>query len=266
MKERNLEKEFEELKMTVLKSLKSELEDVTEFPYDFNSNALHDTIHNEVDSWAACLDRGDAIAWIDFCGNESTIDEGVIDRSSLERTLITMAYECVRDHLFNKCQLLYDMQEYDLTKKKRNAFIKQIDEIIGNFKPTRVDSDGQIWMKLKFELEFEDFKEPYFNPHQMIDLHGGIKILASNTTKVNRNAIVIEKPNAEGEVRIYLMDKDKDVDIQEFFKKEMSIAENNYSLLASDYVNGGKVQKVFDDKKIFIWFINQMAGKLLGRN
>jgi hypothetical protein len=265
MTERNLDKDFQELLMTVLKSLKSELENIEDFPVDFNSDSLHDTIHKEVDSWAACLDRKTAISWIDFCGNEDNIDEGVVDRSSLEKTLITMTFECVKQHLFDKCQLLYDMQEYDLTKKKRNAFVKEINKIIGDFEPKRIDSESQIWIELKFPLSFVDFPPSGFNPKQMIDLHDGIKILASNVS-INRNAIVIEKPNDEGLTRIYLMDRDKDIDIREFFKKEMSIAENNYSLLASDYVNGGKVQKKFDDKKKFIWFINQMVCNLLKRN
>ncbi len=268
-KEEKIEKEFEEFKKDVLKRLKEELKEIDAFPYDFNSNCLHDVIHEEVDSFVTGFSRSDSIKWIDFCGNEEFIDKGVIDNSNIDRTVITTAFECIRQKLFDDEKLFFDLQEYELTKEKRNSFIKKIDEVIGIHKTSkRKNNDIQIWIKTNFDIGPEDFKEPRFSKNQIIDLHNGIKILTNNTT-INRNAIVIENPK-KMPFRIYIMDKDKDVDIRDYFKFR-SIKEGNYNLFPDFYVKGKNdpirpglypYKTDFKDKDDFIFFINRMVYEL----
>lgn len=261
---KTIEDKFEDLKKTILGTLKDELEKVDEFPHDFNSDGMHDTVHTEVDSWACGIDRNEAMEFIDYCDNESYIESELINHSTLEKTLVTMAFECVRMKLFDD-DLFQELQEYELTEEKRDNFVSQIEEIVGKHKPERIDSDSQIWVKLKFDLERDMFPLEGFPESQVLDMHDGFKVFANNK-EVNRNAIVIEKPSAPGELsRIYLMQKDKDIDIREFFnRRPLSIAENDYSLRMSDYIDGIKREE-FDNPEEFVWYINQMANELLKR-
>jgi len=125
-----------------------------------------------------------------------------------------------------------DMQEYEMTEKQRDEFIKRINETIGTHKTTeKKHNEIQIWIKTSFDIKPEDFKEPYFTKEQLVDLHDGIKIMTHNAKKtedVNRNAIVLENTHKQP-FRIYLMDKDKDIDIRDFFKYR-SIKEGEYNL------------------------------------
>ena len=220
----NLEKEFEGLVKNVLVRAKEELEKLNEedFPYDFNSNAIHEIVDEEVDDFVCGFSRQDCLAWIDFCGNEEHVDRGIIDTSSIDRILITTAYECIRMKLFED-DLINDLQEYELTAEKRDEFIRRINERIGDEEyKVGEDNETQIFIETEFDIEANDFKEPYFAGEQIVELGGGdIKILneAFDMEKINRNAIVLEKKR-QGLYRIYLMDKDKNVDIRKFFDKK----------------------------------------------
>jgi len=220
----NVEKEFEELVENILIRAKEKLEELNEedFPYDFNSNTIHGIVHEEVDNLVCGFDRQDCLAWIDFCENEEYVDKGVIDTSNIDRILITTAFECIRMKLFED-DLIYDLQEYELTAEKRDEFINRINERIGD-KEYKVGEDNeiQIFIETEFDITVDDFKEPYFAKEQMVELGGGdIKILneAFDMERINRNAIVLEKKR-QGLYRIYLMDKDDDIDIRRFFDKK----------------------------------------------
>lgn len=260
-----VEQQFENLKKDILVVLRDKLVEVDGFPFDFNTNVLHDTITDEVDSLSSGITRMESLEWIDFCGNEKFIDKGIVDGSSIDRTLVTTAFECIRQKLFDDEQLIMDMQVYDLTKRKRDRFVSLIDERIGKYEHSEgKDNSRQIWVTVDFDLTIKDFKPPVFVEAQIIDLHDSVKILTSNTN-INQNAIVLEHITVGKPFRVYLMEKDNDVDILEFFKYTPSIKENDYSLDVKDYVDG-KVRKQFSDKKRFIWVLNQMANKLTGKS
>lgn len=274
---KDIEKEFEDFKKDVLLRLKEELENVDSFPHDFNSYNLHDTIHEEVDSFVTGFTRKDSIAWIDFCDNEDYIDKGVVDESNIERMLITTAFECIRQKLFDTEELFFDLQEYELTESKRDKFIERINEITGKHKTTAKNhNESQIWITTNFDIEPEDFKEPFFAKAQIVDLHNGIKIMTHNAKdmkEINRNAIVLENTHKQP-FRVYLMDKDKNIDIRDFFKFR-SIKEGDYNLHPSFYVKGRNepikdglypFKTDFKEKKDLIFFLNRMMVELNQNN
>ena len=272
----NTEKEFKGLQKTILLELKIKLEEIIEFPYDFNSNALHDTIHSEVDGFVTGFSREDSIKWIDFCDNEEFIDKGIVDNSTLDRTLITTAFECIRQKLFDDNSLFYDLQEYELTKANKNKFIERIDEYTKTvpFRKIRNDSKSQMWLDLNFELTVDDFKIQQFTEEQIVDLHDGIKILTNSSpsrTEINKNAIVIETDKKPA--RMYLMQMDKNLDVRDFFKYK-DIKSADYSLDPNCYIEGGNDQPPhrqhiknykhkFDDKDDFMKYIINMSNKLV---
>ena len=266
----DIEIEFENFKKDVLIRIREELEYVDSFPHDFNSNNLHDTIHEEVDSYVTGFNRTESIKWIDFCDNEQFIDKGIIDNSNTERMLITTAFECIRQKLFDDSELLMDLQEYDMTKKQRDKFIERINEIVEDHKPTeKKHNENQIWVNTNFQPKPEDFlNDKFFVESQIVDLHNGIKILTNNK-KINRNAIVMENTDRKP-FRMYLMDKDKEIDIRDFFKYR-SIKEGDYNLHPRFYVKGNNepikkgmypFKTDFKDKKDFIFYIKRMTAEL----
>jgi len=117
------------------------------------------------------------------------------------------------------------------------------------------------------ELKQDDFKEPFFKG--VINLYNGFKFLSycgkKQQKNLNKNALVIQKKLSKGDkiiYRVYLMDKEG-FNIRELFSQfgaKKSIKENNYSLRASDYINGIKEQY---DKKELIYIINQIQNKLI---
>jgi len=271
----SIEREFEIFKKDVLLRLREELEDIEEFPYDFNSDVLHDVIHEEVDGFVTVFTRNECLAWIDFCNNEEYVDKGVIDYSSIDQQLLTTAFECIRMKLFDD-DIFQELQEYEMTEKQRDDFIKKINALADKHKYDikkpksyyRKHNETQIWIKTSFEIRPEMFKEPYFVKEQVIDLHNGVKILTSNKS-INRNAIVFEK-RGDKQYRVYLMEKDKDIDIRDFFKYR-SIAEGDFVLHPSFYVKGRNepikqglypYKTEFKDKKEFIFYVNKMMVEL----
>lgn len=212
--------EFKKLVKDILIRLKEELEDIDDFPYDFNSDALHDTIHEEVDTFVSGFTRNDSIRYIDFCDNEEYIDKGVVDNSNLDRTLITTAFECIRQKLFDEEKLFYDLQEYKLTKKQRDTFIKKIDEMTWGYKhAVKPDNDRQITDFKPFTID-----KSMCNDGKIINLHSGIKVFSiqsdrSKPNTINDNALVYEgKENNDKKIevkRVYIMGESK-IDLREY--------------------------------------------------
>lgn len=261
---KKIDEQFEDLKKDILVRLREALNELSEydFPFDFNSNCIHEIIHEEVDAFVTGFTREDCISWIDFCDNEKYVDKGVIDTSSIDRTLITTAFECIRMKLFDD-DLFFELQEYAMTEEKKNAFIRRINDRIGDATYSGgEDNETQIFVELDFDLHRDDFPTPYFAENQVIELAGKSLKIFTNNYEINRNAIVIEHVTGNT-YRIYLMEKDDDIDIRDFFKYTPSIKETNYKLIPQLYVDG-QLRKHFkeEDKKEFIYYINQMANRL----
>ena len=263
---KKIDEQFEDLKKDILVRLREALNELSEydFPFDFNSNCIHEIIHEEVDAFVTGFTREDCISWIDFCDNEKYVDKRVIDTSSIDRTLITTAFECIRMKLFDD-DLFFELQEYAMTEEKKNAFIRRINDRIGDATYSGgEDNETQIFVELDFDLHRDDFPTPYFAENQVIELGGGMIKIFTNNYEINRNAIVIEPTVAVANTyRIYLMEKDMDIDIRNFFKYTPSIKEMGYRLSPQLYVDGVlKKQFSEEEKSIFIYMINQMANTL----
>ena len=92
--------------------------------------------------------------------------------------------------------------------------------------------------------------------------------IESNNNEINRNAVVFEK-HGEKRYRVYLMDKDKDIDIRDFFKYR-SVSSPDYILHPDFYIKGRNepvgnkypYKTEFEDKKEFIFYVNQMVTEL----
>ena len=165
-----MNEEFETLKKDILVRVKEKLLKIDSFPYDFNSNVLHNVIHDEIDSFVTGISRVKALQLIDFCDNEEYIDAGVIDNSSIDRMIVTTCYECLYLKLFDD-DLFMELQEYELTKKQRDSFVKEIDKRIGKHKHSEGrHSKTQIWIKTGFGIRPEMFKKPYFAEEQVLSL------------------------------------------------------------------------------------------------
>ena len=261
---KKIDEQFEDLKKDILVRLREALNELSEydFPFDFNSNCIHEIIHEEVDAFVTGFTREDCLSWIDFCDNEKYVDKGVIDTSSIDRTLITTAFECIEMKLFEDA-LIFELQEYNLTEEKRNEFIRRINDRIGDATYSGgEDNETQIFVELDFDLHRDDFPTPYFAENQVIELAGKSLKIFTNNYEINRNAIVIEHVTGNT-YRIYLMEKDDDIDIRNFFKYTPSIKEMGYRLSPQLYVDG-VLKKQFSEgeKSIFIYMINQMANRL----
>ena len=203
---------------------------------------FHDIVFSEVDTFITSLSKKECFELIEL-GKSEHFDSGMIDNSSFERTMITTAYCSLEQNVYDNDFIQYLQSELnnetiDLQnakkiqdkifkykeehKEKRTAEFKDgkpvnKDKRFNNYN----DSDSQIFVLFDgFELSKEDFKEPYFNDKQVLELGDGLKILTSNK-KINQNAIVIEKKK-ENLFRIYLMDKDKDINIQDLWKSTTS--------------------------------------------
>ena len=222
-------------------------------------------------------DRQECLELIDTTGNEKYVDKRVLDNSSIDRYLITMAYECLYQEIFNDDffqELQNDLNNNEeISPDEARKIIEKIKEYkknneLGEFEPK--DNECQIFVELDFDINKDDFKEPYFNKKQVIELgDGDFKILTycgkDQRDKLNKNAIVIEH-NKGNRYRVYLMEKDKDIDIREFFKyNEKSIGEHNdWNLDPRNYME--KIHKSFSEKKEFVWVINQIVNKLTERS
>jgi len=131
--------------------------------------------------------------------------------------------------------------------------------------PQRPKSEDCLFLICE-ELKQEDFKEPFFKG--VIFLGDGFKFLSycgkEQSKNINKNALVIQKKLSKDNkiiYRVYLMENDS-FNIRDLFSRlgaKKSIKENNYSLRASDYINGIKEQY---EKNELIYIINQIKNIL----
>jgi hypothetical protein len=236
---------LKDIKKVVLEQIKDKLQECENEEVDF-----HDIIHNEID----CLTPQDKKTQIDLINLADTqyFDSGLIDNSSLDRTLITSAYCSIEQNLFND-DFIQELQtalnnNEKVSKKKANTLIKKIDEELNKMnvkihnKPIYEDNSTQIFIKTSFSLGSltkSDFIKYGLINKQVLDLSDRFKILTSNKT-INQNAVVIEEKKRDLNkksflFRVYLMDKNKDLDIRNLFKLKSISEETGFNLNPSAY-------------------------------
>jgi hypothetical protein len=206
-----------------------------------------------------------------FMTNEDyeNIDEGLIDKSSPKRILITSAYVALENELFKDCffaDYLQNNLDSEISHKKAHDIIENIDDYIHKnyLKPQFFqDNEVQVFVIIGHKLEVSDFQEPYFNKSQVIDLCDGIEILANNH-EVNKNAIVIERlmETKKGyHYRVYIMDKSKNLDMRKLLIrygiKDTIGSHNGWNLDPRHYIDSPRTD--FPDKETFIYTINKLV-------
>ncbi|MCK9429460.1 MAG: hypothetical protein M0R17_05610 [Candidatus Omnitrophica bacterium] len=260
---------IKDTKRGVLEQIKDKL-----FNCDNEEIYFHDIMSEEIDSQTP-QERSVCLELIDLCG-EPNFDEGMIDRSSLDRTLITSAYCSIEDILFNDDFIQYLQSELNnekISKIKAKNINDKINEELKKMglrfsKPDFYeDNNTQIFIKTSFSvnsLTKEDFIKYGLKSEQVIDLSDSIKILTSNV-KLNQNAIVIEEKKRDVEkknylLRVYLMDKSKGLDIRNLFKLKCISAETGFNLNPSAYLEQTTEQyeqdKNFYKNKSYLSFFN----------
>lgn len=241
------------VKIGVLEQIYLKLKD-----YDETEIYFHDIVSNEIDSQTP-QDKKTCVDLIEMA-NESYFDMGLIDESSFERSLITRAYCSIEQNLFND-DFIQKLQEKlnneVLSKQEAKILLKEVEmelKSLGYYlhKPIYEDNQTQIYLKVGFS--FEDFKRNLeqellkrgFIQKQLINLSDSFKILTSNKS-INQNALIIEEKK-KGLFRVYLMQKDKELDIRNLFKGESINAENGFNLSPSFYIEQ-KTEQYEQDKK-----------------
>ncbi len=222
-----------------------------------------DLLHSAVDVMTP-QDRKTCLSLIDEIGGEEHIDEGLIDNSSIDRTLITTAYCCLEQELYN-CDFIQELQtdlnNETIQKSKAKIILSKIKKhmIEEGFNSTQEninqnkayeDSPNQIFIKTSFDILKDDFKKfvdkKVLNSAQIvINTDEAIKILTSNK-EINQNAVMIEK-RKKGFYRVYIMNKDKEVEIRNFFKLQCVSEETGFILSPSFYLE--KTTKQYEEDK-----------------
>jgi hypothetical protein len=266
---------IENAKAEVLENIKDKLENIQEAEEVY----FHDIISSVIDGNTP-TDRHTCLDLIDMA-NPEHFDTGLIDMSSLDRQLITQAYCSIEQNIFNDDfiqKLQGELNNETINHSKARELIRKIEEYQEKNNLGKVehkDTAVQVYIKTTFQLFKEDFSEPYFSEKAVIEMGDGIKILTSNKS-INQNAIVLEKIPAKKNFayRIYLMEKDKDIDIRNFFK---NLVRADYCLHPLAYIECDEQQNneqlerehfktwVTDfesNKKALIFALNRMANKL----
>jgi len=217
---------------------------------------FHDIISQEIDNNTPQI-RKECLDLIDIAETKH-FDIELIDNRNFERQLITMAYCSLEQNLYNDDfiqELQTDLNNEDISKKKSQEIIKKIEEHKeqeGLNNVVYTDYENQVFIKIAFDFDFKDFKEyvdkGFLNEKQLIDLHSGIKILTSNK-ELNQNALVVEKVK-NGLVRVYLMEKDKGLDIRNLFKLDVISEGTGFNLSPSAYIEQ-TTEQYEEDKKSF---------------
>ena len=88
----------QETKESVLESLLYQLREIEKD--DIKEIYFHDIVSEDVDTNISGTDRQEQLELIDLVGTEY-VDQGIVDNSSLDRMLITTAYDCLYQELFN---------------------------------------------------------------------------------------------------------------------------------------------------------------------
>lgn len=267
---------IKETKKNILESIKDKLENIK----DKGEIYFHDIISEEIDLNTP-QDRKTQLSLIDLSKTEY-FDSGLIDNSSLERTLITSAYCSIEQNIFNDSfiqELQNDLNNEEINLNKAKEILIKINKVLKEeFKtifPRIKDNNTQVFIKIKFkeDLTREDFLKYGLIDKQVLDLSDSIKILTSNK-KINQNAIIINKKPKEI-LRVYLMDKNKDLDIRNFFKLRCISEDTGFNLSPSAYIEQTTEQyeqdkelfkknylSEFKNKDSFIKIIVEMANKL----
>jgi hypothetical protein len=267
---------IKETKRNILESIKDKLENLKEKKEIY----FHDIVTEEIDTNTP-QDRQECLNLIDL-SNPENFDKGLIDNSSLERTLITMAYCSLEENIYNDDfiqELQDDLNNEEISLTRAKEILKKINKVLNEevktFFPKNKDNSTQVFITTSFkeDLTREDFLKYGLLDKQVLDLTNDIKILTSNKA-VNQNAIIINK-KTKGVYRVYLMEKDKDIDIRNFLKFNSISKETGYNLLPSAYIEQTTEQyendklslrksylNQFKDKDIFIKIIVTMSNKL----
>ena len=242
-------------KSEVLSEIKSKLEDIT----DEDEIDFHDIVSECVDRNCPQVNR-EALEFIEAYDHSEVIDDGVIDHSSINRLLVTTAYECLYQEMFEDdfIQTLQDKLNNETISTESS---KEIINLITEYERenclgavVHVDSETQVWVSNKniYPLCLSDFNGFFNMPSkQVIELSGDSFKIFTNNKEVNRNAIVLENVSSK-EFRVYLMGKDKDLDIRKLFTViPSSIKENDYRLVAKEYTEG-VLKKEFKSRGEFV--------------
>jgi len=241
-----------------------------------------DIAHEEIDSNTP-QDNKTALKFIEETGLSEYIDEGLIDKSSLNRMLITSAYCCLEQALVNNDFFQYLQEKLNnetINKKQAQEILKKIVEYQkkqGLKKVEYEDTKTQVFLNIDFDFNIDDFKpfveKGYLKEQQLIDLDDGVKILTSNKS-INHNAMVLEKKK-HGLIRFYLMDMDKDLDIRNLLKPDAISEDTGFILSPHFYIEQTTEEhekdkkfkrfnylKNFNNKEVFLKFIVRISQKL----
>lgn len=265
-------------KNDILENIKQKLNEVDKKTEIY----FHDIIHEEIDSNTP-TDRHICLNLIDTA-DTSYFDRGLIDESSLDRELITMAYCSIEQNLFNDDfiqKLQGELNNEKISKKQAKKLIKEIEQEQEKYKPKKKrikDNSTQVFIETAFgidDLSKKDFK--HLKDEQVYKNPDSIKILTSNNT-INENAIVIQEYRKRNNkkypyvFRVYLMEKDKDLDIRNLFKLKVISEDTGYILSPQAYTGNttegyNKERKRFKrnyrtrfkERKVFSRFIEKIA-------
>ena len=129
MSEFDAERLVKESKESFVERLKEELERVAEGD-EAEEVYFHGISHEVVDSAISGLSRQECLDVIDETGNEEYADKGILDFSSLDRLLETLAYECLYQEFFNDdlIQTLQDRLNETLTPKAARSLLLELAE------------------------------------------------------------------------------------------------------------------------------------------
>ena len=241
---------FKETKIGLLERIKDALEEIETSEEIY----FHDLVSEEVDTNTP-TDRKICLELIDLANTEN-FDSGLIDNSSLDRSLVTMAYCSIEQNLFNDDliqELQTDLNNEVIDKEKAKEILSKIEEFLNSEKPiirTIKDNATQVFIETSFKMEDiknGDLLKMGLIDKQIVKLSDGIKILTSNKT-INENAIVVTKykPNV---FRLYLMEKSKDLDLRNLLKLQVISADTGFNLSPSAYV--GQTTEQYDEDKKF---------------
>lgn len=202
-----------------------------------NANIPHDDVKNF-----------ELIKYLDNCDN---IRFGDMEEYNLSEFLLTLNLECFRKSITYDVFFMDLIERIFLRKINYDEAIELIEKIekykndndMGDVK--YIDNERQIYIPFSFDFDAKDFENSRFPKKRVIGDHDSIKIFTSN---FNQNAIVVKKVN-KNLMRVYLIEKDPDLDIREFFK--------------CDLKKDGKIIKKFSSKNHVICKINRIAEKIL---
>lgn len=277
-------------KRGILEQIKDKLQNTNEPEIYFN-----DVVFEEIDTQTP-QDRKTQLSLIDKA-DTSFFDSGLIDNSSLERTLITSAYCSIEQNIYNDDFIQFlqnNLNNEKIDNKKRKEIIKEIEKELNKMgvnkffsfrsKPLYEDNQAQVFIKTSFSIGSitkEDFLKSGLIDKQVLELADSFKILTSNKS-INQNALIIEEKKREIDkkeflFRVYLMEKDKELDIRNLLKLKCISGETGFNLSPSAYIEQSTEQyeqdkpfkknylNVFKDKTQFIKQIVLMASELTKR-